>query len=161
MTGGEDLHTCYHELDCNFEVAAAACIIIERAIIHAASTDFLDPKSLIVSRSHFSIATSIRRVIAAAANLARAPELVACMTEIEFLIGIAKTLLPWRPAQAAVFVSRALSLTHDPRFRFLIVPAQTALQRGDVEAARKWLDRATTYHQNRRKRLTTSSETDV
>jgi uncharacterized protein HemY len=72
------------------------------------------------------------------------------MTEIEFLIGIAKTLLPWRPAQAAKFVSKALSLNHDPRLRFLLLPAQTALQRRDVEAARKWLDRVTKYLQTRR-----------
>jgi uncharacterized protein HemY len=71
------------------------------------------------------------------------------MTEIEFLLSIAKTMLPGRPAQALDFVARALSLTDDPRLRFLILPAISALERRDAEAARKWLDRATEQHQAR------------
>lgn len=69
------------------------------------------------------------------------------VTEVEFLLNIAKTLLLGRPAQAAEFALRALSLTHDPRLRFLLLPAISALERRDVEAASKWLDRATKHHQ--------------
>jgi hypothetical protein len=71
------------------------------------------------------------------------------MTEIEFLLSIAKTLLPGRPAQALEFVARALGVTHDPRLRLLILPAISALERRDAEAARKWLDRAAEHHQAR------------
>ena len=71
------------------------------------------------------------------------------MTDIEFLLGIAKSLLPGRPAQASEFVARALSLTHDPRLRLLILPAISALERDDAEAACRWLDRAAEHHRAR------------
>jgi uncharacterized protein HemY len=72
------------------------------------------------------------------------------VTEIELLLSLAKSLLPGRPAQAGDFASKALSLTRDPRLRVLILPAISAIERRDVEAARKWLDRATEHHQTRR-----------
>ena len=76
----------------------------------------------------------------------RSPKLVARMTEIEFLLNIAKIQLSRQPAQASEFLGRALGTTYDPRLRLLILPVISALKRHDVEAACKWLDRATKHH---------------
>lgn len=83
------------------------------------------------------------------------------MTEIEFLLRIAKILLPGRPAQAAMFASRVLSLTDNPHLRFLILPAISALERRDAEAGGKWLDRAAEQHQAMRTRQGLVAETST
>ena len=72
------------------------------------------------------------------------------MTEIEFLLRTARALLPAFRTQAMGLISRALDLTSDPRLRFLLTPALSALQRNEAKVARNWLDRACDYEQTRR-----------
>jgi hypothetical protein len=73
------------------------------------------------------------------------------VTEIEFILGLARTLLPFRPAQAAEFTAKVLAMTADPHLRVLLKPTLSAFERGDFEAAGKWLERAARYHEIRRK----------
>ena len=72
------------------------------------------------------------------------------MSDIEFCLGIARALMP-NLEKAPVFINRVLAETMDPRLRFLLQPAIEAIERGDLEAAAKWLDRAVLYEQSRRR----------
>jgi hypothetical protein len=69
------------------------------------------------------------------------------VTELQYLLRTARALLPAFPEKAEGFVVRAASLTVDPRLRFLITPGLAAIDRGD--AARKWLERACAYQEQR------------
>jgi len=73
------------------------------------------------------------------------------VTEIDFVLGLARTLLLFRPAQAAEFTARVFAMTTDPHLRVLLKPTLSAFVRRDFEAAGKWLDRAARYHELRRK----------
>jgi hypothetical protein len=53
--------------------------------------------------------------------------------------------------KAAVFINRVLAETMDPRLRFLLHPVIGAIERRDLEAAARWLDRAVLYEQSRRR----------
>ncbi|MGC2199181.1 MAG: hypothetical protein WA633_03400 [Stellaceae bacterium] len=78
------------------------------------------------------------------------------VTEFEFLLRSARALSPATPEQALGFLVRALDHTVDPRLRFLMTPALSALERRDPAAARKWLDRACEYERARHDRLNRS-----
>jgi hypothetical protein len=71
------------------------------------------------------------------------------VTELQYLLRTARALLPAFPEKAEGFVVRAASLTVDPRLRFLITPGLAAIDRGDAAAARKWLERACAYQEQR------------
>ena len=69
------------------------------------------------------------------------------MTEIEFLVRIARTLLPGRPNEAVRFLTRAETETADRRLRTLIRSAFVAIESDEEsqpEAAGRWLDRPLT-----------------
>ena len=76
------------------------------------------------------------------------------VTRAEFTLRTARALLPARPERALVFINRALAETVDPRLRNLISPALSMLERNNVEAAGRWLDRAIEYERARRVRRT-------
>ena len=71
------------------------------------------------------------------------------VTEIDFVLGLARTLLLFRRAQAAEFTARVFAMTTDPHLRVLLKPALSAFERRDFGAAGKWLDRAARYHEIR------------
>jgi hypothetical protein len=72
------------------------------------------------------------------------------VTDSEFALRTARELLPGYPAKALVFVNRVLTGTVDPRLRFLVEPILSMIEQNDLDAARRWLDRALTYEQIRR-----------
>jgi hypothetical protein len=71
------------------------------------------------------------------------------VTDLEFCLNVAGALLP-DLEKAAVFISRALAETVDPRLRSLLIPALSAIEQNDPEAAARWLDRAMNYGRSRR-----------
>jgi hypothetical protein len=76
------------------------------------------------------------------------------MTEIEFLVRIARTLLPGRPNEAVRFLTRAETETADRRLRTLIRSAFVAIESDEEsqpEAAGRWLDRALSLIENRKR----------
>jgi hypothetical protein len=76
------------------------------------------------------------------------------MTEIEFLVRIARTLLPGRPKEAVRFLTRAETETVDRRLRTLIRSAFVAIESDEEsqpEAAGRWLDRALSLIENRKR----------
>jgi hypothetical protein len=76
------------------------------------------------------------------------------MTEIEFLVRIARTLLPGRPKEALGFLTRAETETVDRRLRTLIRFAFVAIESDEEsqpEAAGRWLDRALSLIENRKR----------
>jgi hypothetical protein len=72
------------------------------------------------------------------------------VSDVEFCLGTARALMP-NLEKAAVFINRAFAQTVDQRLRFLLQPAIEAIERRDLEAAAKWLDRAILYEQSRRR----------
>jgi len=76
------------------------------------------------------------------------------MTEIEFLVRIARTLLPGRPKEAVRFLTRAETETVDRRLRTLIRSAFVAIESDEEsqpEAAGRWLDRALSLIETRKR----------
>jgi len=71
------------------------------------------------------------------------------VSDVEFCLGIARALMP-NLEKATVFINRAFVETVDQRVRFLLQPAIEAIERGDLEAAAKWLDQTILYEQSRR-----------
>jgi len=59
------------------------------------------------------------------------------VTEIDFVLGLARTLLLFRRAQAAEFTARVFAMTTDPHLRVLLKPALSAFERRDFGAAGK------------------------
>ena len=72
------------------------------------------------------------------------------VTNSEFALRTARELLPGYPAKALVFVNRVLTGTVDPRLRFRVEPILYMIEQNDLEAARRWLERALAYEQTRR-----------
>jgi len=72
------------------------------------------------------------------------------VTDTEFWLRLAKALLPTQPQRAATFVSRVVGETVDPRLRNLVSATSSMIERGDFEAAHRWLDRALEYERSRR-----------
>ena len=79
---------------------------------------------------------------------------VVIVTEIEFCLRTARALLPTKPDRALIFLNRILADTVDPRLRSLVTPVLTMIDRNDLEAAGRWLDRALRYDEARRARRT-------
>ena len=76
------------------------------------------------------------------------------MTEIEFLVRIARILLPGRPKEALRFLTRAETETVDRRLRTLIRSAFVAIESDEEsqpEAADRWLDRALSLIENHKR----------
>ena len=76
------------------------------------------------------------------------------MTEIEFLVRIARTLLPGRPKEAVRFLTHAETETVDRRLQTLIRSAFVAIESDEesqLEAAGRWLDRALSLIENRKR----------
>ena len=71
------------------------------------------------------------------------------VTDLEFCLSVARALLP-NLEKAAVFLNRALGETVDQRLRSLLLPALSAIEQNDLEAAARWLDRAMNYERSRR-----------
>jgi hypothetical protein len=71
------------------------------------------------------------------------------VTEVEFCLGVARALLP-DLVKAAVFLNRTLAETVDQRLRSLLLPALSAIEQNNPEAAARWLDKAVYYEQSRR-----------
>jgi hypothetical protein len=72
------------------------------------------------------------------------------MTELEFLLRTARALVSTFPEKATNFVLNSLGQTVDPRLRYLIGLALSALERKAATAAGKWLGRACEYERARR-----------
>src|SRR5215469_2149483 len=67
------------------------------------------------------------------------------VTEIEFCLRTGRALLPTKPDKAAIFLNRVLAGTLDPRLKSLVAPVLSMIDRNDLEAAGRWLDRALKY----------------
>jgi hypothetical protein len=70
------------------------------------------------------------------------------VTDIEFCLSVARALLP-DLEKAVVFINRALAETVDRRLRSLLLPALSAIEQNDPEAAARWIDRAMNYERSR------------
>jgi hypothetical protein len=67
----------------------------------------------------------------------------------ERVLRTARAVLPGSPARALDLLDRAIQAS-DPRFRNRIRPGHAALNRGDLVAADKWIERAVVYEMARR-----------
>ena len=70
------------------------------------------------------------------------------VTDVEFCLSVARALLP-DLEKAVVFINRALAETVDRRLRSLLLPALSAIEQNDPEAAARWIDRAMNYERSR------------